>query len=134
MTKEEILNMPAGSEINALFAELVMEWKKEKYQGVWGESFYWIDSQNSMKHIGDCFCPSTNISHAFEGMKKWKEVGEGHDLAEILIDLLWPPVELSTKGRHPLAVVTDLLLKVDALAITRALILWATQKEATNVK
>ena len=128
MTKEEILNMPAGSEINALFAELVMEWKKEKYQGVWGESFYWIDSQNSMKHIGDCFCPSTNISHAFEGEGKLKTAADTWRYVNFLEEII--EFDAGFQVIYP----SFDMIHATAHQRTRALILWAMEKEATNDK
>ena len=125
----EIKDHPANACLDAVFCTEVMKWTKEEitYHTDCGsqKGTSWCDSAGNTKYIFGDFKPSTNISHAMEGVEKWKRQGEGHDFAEILMEIMWPPLKWSVKNRHPLAVITDLLLKLDALYLTRALILWA---------
>ena len=67
MTKDEILNMPAGRALNMLIAEKVMGWKKIAIGGV---SWYLREgppgmSYQNMTQTGD-FAPSEDIAAAFQ--------------------------------------------------------------------
>jgi len=76
MTKDEILNMPAGREMDALIAEHVMGWKKIVIGGV---SWYLREgplgmSYQYMTQAGD-FAPSEDIAAAFQVVAKMREKG-----------------------------------------------------------
>lgn len=123
MTKEEILNMPAGPEIDALFAEKVMGWHETNIGLTWERAFYWTDREGKRQRLVSNFNPSINISHAFEGEEKVKP-NEMHRYTKPLTDIIkhdtnfWP--------------ITFQLVHATPHQRTRALILWAMEKEATN--
>ena len=61
MNRDEILNMPAGREMDALVAEKVMEWHMVKWVG-------WCNDNDILMH--SVFFPSTDISAAWEVVEK----------------------------------------------------------------
>lgn len=61
MTRDEILKMPAGREMDALIAKEVTNLEKAK-EGIW----YWING-----YLDECPYYSTDIAVAFEALYKW---------------------------------------------------------------
>lgn len=62
MTRDEILAMPAGMEMNALVAEKVMGW--HEHNGMW------LDLDNRIWANPPGWSPSTNIATAWEVVQK----------------------------------------------------------------
>ena len=113
-TKQMIENEPKGPRIDAWFAELVMKWKKCLYSV---HDWEWVDSDGNKKYSFSDFEPSTNIAHAMEGVEQF----EIFLLYWIKKENLWicviydPWIETTAKTKE--------------LAITRARLLWAIEKE-----
>lgn len=63
--------MQPGTELNALVAEKVMEWKRE---GDWFEVPYWISGGTFQAHA-DAFRFSTEIASAWQVVEKMREFG-----------------------------------------------------------
>lgn len=73
MTKNEILNMPAGREMDILVAEKVMGWTR-KYVGEFGNQIW--DSPSQGAYLEDAIPNySTDIASAWEVVEKMKEEG-----------------------------------------------------------
>jgi len=73
MTRDEILKMEAGREMDALIAREVMGWKKI----VLGSYGYWVEEDGSgaytTKHqVGD-WCPSEDIAAAWQVVEKMRQ-------------------------------------------------------------
>jgi len=103
MTRDEVLAMKPGRELDALVAEKVMGWRKKTLPGGGGGFTAWVDeNEKVMKLISnstmsetcyrcDYFRPSTDIAAAFEVWehdrpKKWNFdlcYSDGTYLAEI---------------------------------------------------
>ena len=68
MTREEIMNMKPGRELDALVAEKVMGWKTNWLKTDWWEEI----NPNTHRHKGlvKDFKPSTDIAAAFEAETK----------------------------------------------------------------
>ena len=78
MTRDEVLTMKPGRELDALVAEKVMGWRKKTFPGGGGGFTAWVDENGKvMKLISnstmsetcyrcDYFRPSTDIVDAFE--------------------------------------------------------------------
>lgn len=77
MTKEEILELEPGREIDCLIAEKIMGWKV--IEGSYINSVY-IVGDDDYKEIGSCNF-STDISAAWEVVEKMKELH--YDTAEL---------------------------------------------------
>jgi hypothetical protein len=112
MTRDEILNMPAGREMDALVAEKVMGWRLHPHKT------HWMTNNNNFRRIGT-FLPSDDISAAWEVVEKMKEKGRlylivSDDIgykAEILLN---DPVPMATAqcDTAPLAICRAALLAV----------------------
>src|SRR4030042_3346242 len=74
MTKDEILNMPAGREMDALIAEKVMGWKISLIDLTYGGRWENIETGELMGGI-QYWNPSENISAAWEVVEKMKSEG-----------------------------------------------------------
>lgn len=74
MTRDEILAMPAGREMDALVATEVMEWHWYKFIEPeyvdFGAKGAWLDSGNRVMH--NEWYPSTDIGAAWEVVEKMK--------------------------------------------------------------
>ena len=103
MTRDEILNMPAGIEMDALVAEKVMRWKRLKYfgggpiadgwLGFWdGEWFKWIERPESDdEEASKPWSPSTNIAEAWAVEEKIKVL----HLEDKYVDFLYSLIEVN---------------------------------------
>lgn len=81
MTSEEIDNLEAGPEANALVAEEVMEWKRG--EGIGGDPIWLTDVTDWIPYINDhplAWNPSTSISPAWEVIDKFNEEGKEWEL------------------------------------------------------
>jgi hypothetical protein len=70
VTRDDILNMEAGREMDTLVLTKVMGWHPQ-----WTNECrldYWIDTEGTSRPLGTS--PSTDISDAFEVIKKYKTV------------------------------------------------------------
>ena len=88
MTRDEIITMKPGRELDALVAEKVMGWRKKTFPGGGGGFTAWVDeNEKVMKLISnstmsetcyrcDYFRPSTDIAAAWEVVGKffWVQV------------------------------------------------------------
>jgi len=82
MTRDEILSMKPGRELDALVAEKLMGWRKKTFPGGGGGFTAWVDeNERVMKLISnstmsetcyrcDYFRPSTDIAAAWEVLEK----------------------------------------------------------------
>ncbi|MDP4158201.1 MAG: hypothetical protein Q8911_00355 [Bacillota bacterium] len=68
LIKDEILVMEPGRELDALVAEKVMEWE------LWNNQ--WSDKEKNLIAPSDLWSPSTDISAAWEVVKKLTELGK----------------------------------------------------------
>ena len=68
MTREEILAMPAGSELNRLIGEKVMGWTGSYEENYNVRTWTWRDAEG--EHVTDWFCPSTDIAAAWLVVEK----------------------------------------------------------------
>ena len=87
MTRDEILALKPGRELDALVAEKVMGWRKKTFPGGGGGYTAWVDeNKKAMKLISnftmietcyrcDYFRPSTDIAAAWEVVEKMLERG-----------------------------------------------------------
>lgn len=71
MNRDEIINMPAGREMDALIAEKVMGWHKVKYLG----TMDWCDDSGEQPYTVGAWKPSQDIEAAF-GMVDEMTYGE----------------------------------------------------------
>ena len=113
-TKQMIENEPAGPKIDAWFAELVMEWDMETID-------FWCDPLYGWK-------PSSNIAHAMEGV----EIANKNGLwvwIERPIFLNWHVTFAKGKGEIDDVIDYHAEAKELSLAITKALLLWAIEKD-----
>lgn len=69
MTRDEIMNMPAGREMNVLIAEKAMKWKQVIYQN----EPWWGDTNNVVCVRRDDWRPSGNIAHAWLAVRRIQE-------------------------------------------------------------
>ena len=95
LTREEIMNMKPGRELDALAAEKVMGWRKKTFPGGGGGFTAWVDeNEKVMKLISnstmsetcyrcDYFRPSTDIAAAWEVVEKMSEQWPQYQLAKI---------------------------------------------------
>jgi hypothetical protein len=67
MTRDEILKMEAGPELDALIAEKVMEWTE------WPISGDYVTLHGKTGHTIDTFNPSSDISAAWEVVEKLQD-------------------------------------------------------------
>jgi hypothetical protein len=84
MTKDEILNMQADRELDALVAEKVMGWVAEV--GL-NDRAYWVNKNDQRRYFvegWDHWNPSERISHAWQVVEKMKQ-----DNPEWFIDVKW---------------------------------------------
>lgn len=69
MTREEILNMKAGPELDALVAEHVMEWTVTQHEDYW-----MAKRQDGVKLFSWQWKPSQDIEAAWDVMERMKDV------------------------------------------------------------
>lgn len=127
MVPVDIATHPAGEHLDTLFCELVMNWSRQNHgfttHGKKQLIFIWHDENDKL--IMDCpeFKPSINLLHAMEGVEKF--IGYGFN------------VQIGKSGNGLWCVrlgggygesYSYNYAKTLALAITRALILWAMEK------
>lgn len=133
---------PANVCLDVLFATKVMGWKAKAYYTTFDEErikeFWWHKGKQPI-HIVRLWFPSTNISHAMEGVEKFAN-------DEHVFELMWIPRSLAEQEPFWSAMIRENLIPKDVwdetpakqtnafaktvpLAITRALILWAMEKE-----
>ena len=113
ITKEQIEKEPAGPRIDALFAELVMGWKEYPDERGW-----WL-TNDKKQQLKLKFNPSTNISHAMEGLNKHIDEIRVFDMVYLPFVKRWM---IRTRFNNNFA--DDEKLE---LAITRALLMWAVE-------
>jgi len=128
-TEEEVKKEPAGPRIDALFAELVMGWKKKTPHGQQIQSTLsgWFDEvKQKYIYCYEDFTPSTNLNHAFEGVglliERFPE--------DFRFSLVYTPFTrewIAQAGRPWVFCHGEKTEK--ALVTTRALILWVLGKE-----
>lgn len=119
----EIKEHPANACLDALFAELVMEWRIIQIPGPnypWTNRELWRTPDGAYIGINDWY-PSTNISHAMEGEEKVKELDQGYRYIKQLSDIIHHDT-----GQWPNGF---MLVSANPHQRTRALILWALEKE-----
>ena len=120
----EIKDHPANACLDALFATEVMGWvgppKHDCWYGI-GKVMYYVSQFN----------PSTNIAHAMEGVDIQKdiewELGKENGNYYFIIYSPYHGKEATTKDGWKIEV--DLIAHTKELAITRALALWAMERE-----
>jgi len=90
----------------------------------------WFDQNGKEVCLGQLsFRPSSNIAQAMEGVQKWKDDPTPPEkLAEALFQSLDPPIFINIENRKWQYLVEDILYRIDALSLTRALIMWAMGK------
>lgn len=124
---------PANACLDAVFAEKVMGWRIIQIPGPnypWTNRELWRTPDGAYIGIND-WSPSTNISHAMEGVEKHREniaLRIRIDLSEVWCDLgdwKYDVCELHTYTKGISQPINNLI----SLAITRALILWVMEKE-----
>ena len=71
MTRDEILSMPAGREMDVLIAEKVMGWKTGE-RGV--NAGYWVNDKGKEVHFKDTWYPSADVTVAWEVVEKFKGI------------------------------------------------------------
>ena len=76
MTRDEILSMPAGRELDALVAERVMGWdihpvSPDPYE----KELAWYSEDGKLQCGDEYWKPSENIADAFQVVEKMKELG-----------------------------------------------------------
>jgi hypothetical protein len=123
MIREEILNMPAGKEMDALIGEKVMGWHliPDEYtdddEGIKHWAQMWLDKDNKLMH--NKYSPSTDISFAWEVVEKIKEKGRlylivsddiGYKAEILLNDPV--PMAIAECDTAPLAICRSALLAV----------------------
>lgn len=74
MTRDEILAMEAGPDLDALVAEITMGWHRS---ACWDDgSFYWLTTQTGHEKLKDWrFKPSQEIAAAWQVEERIKELG-----------------------------------------------------------
>ena len=135
-TKQMIENEPAGPRIDAWFCELVMGWKLWTRQSEFGDEYLCWHERGEKDYIKpgkyicveDSFRPSTNIAHAIEGV----EIANNNGLwgwIERPIFLNWHVTFAKGKGEIDDVIDYHAEAKELSLAITKALLLWAIEKD-----
>ena len=108
MTDEEIDQLKAGPEFDALVAENVMGWIKE---GPYLGSLFWITTEGNMHPRTDAWCPSSDIAAAWEVVEQLRKLEPRGD------------AKFGIKGRSPEIVVvwqgTNFYCKIDGQGIFR---------------
>ena len=118
---KDIATHPAEPCLDAMFAEKVVEYRE--YNGMW------LDKNGKTQFSVFIFSPCSKIAHAMEGVQKWKDDPTPPEkLAEALFQSLDPPIFINIENRKWQYLVEDILYRIDALSLTRALIMWAMGK------
>ena len=119
MNAEDIRNMEAGRELDALVAEKVMGWQWYDGHGTAGPS-YWETQGGEFAHFGE-FEPSTDIAAAWEVVEKmaelvgpisvaWGSFGTEGNMASVMAFMGNPPGVVAPTA--PLAICRAALLAV----------------------
>jgi len=134
-----IIGHPAKPCLNAVFAEVVMGWKKDTY--IWEDTaLFWWEKEGSYakyratksKHLSlnlqhPVFQPSTNIAHAMQGEYKVPE-SDWIKYGGILMRIIRKDKNKPPRGY----IYTYEIAHATAHQRTRALILWALEKGECN--
>ena len=107
-TKQQVLDEPAGPRLDAWFCKYVLG--------------------NKFKSHLNPFYPSTNIYHAMEGVEKWKKT---MTRSGILGNCFMVSVNHFIWHNHTFISdnIEDVLFNLNPLNLTRALLLWAIEKD-----
>lgn len=66
MDRNEILNMPAGAEMDMLIAEKIFGWERRRMSGPLGHWWAYMDDKNHEGRSADVWRPSEDIAAAWE--------------------------------------------------------------------
>ena len=90
MTKEEILNMEPGPELDRLVAERVMGWRSLKEYILIGEGGPFV---SGVYYDGKLWSPSIDIAAAWEVIRRCNELGWAFELTQVGLCPKVPPGE-----------------------------------------
>jgi len=129
LTKEQVLNEPAGPRIDAVFAEVVMKYKVQFFTE---KPSRWMNTkqipEEDMININE-FNPSTNIAHAMEGENKLNSHENQGKYVGLLGKVLLHDLGLKDH-QYPITLEWGFhLIHATPHQRCRALILWAMGKE-----
>ena len=120
-TKQQILDEPAGPRLDAWFCEHIFGWPEDR--------IILTDEGVQLKPEYIWKAPSTNIYHAMEGVEKWKHGNVSSNYQNEFPRFLAQVLDVSLYLVSPLEAITDIFFRLTPLATTRALLLWAIEKD-----
>jgi hypothetical protein len=138
MTKDEILNMPAGREMDALIAEKVMGWKRPPSGNGWNVTTLFKrktpDGQNlQVAWVGDGMVEfSADISAAWEVVEKMNQMKWRFYSRSITYNdgLIYKSIAAQFQNEHALGIDTGYIdAETMSLAICRAALLTTLESE-----